>query len=66
MCDVTICDHGSIVMFAMNSDAAFDWADDHLGDDAIWLGNMVACEPRYAPEIADAMVDDGLTIAGRN
>ena len=60
--DVRVTDHGSVVLFHPLTDAARDWLSDNVGDDAMYLGDALACEHRFAGDLADGMVCDGLGI----
>jgi hypothetical protein len=42
------------------SDAAKEWLDVHIDEDATWHGNGVAVEHRYIEDILLGMVADGL------
>ena len=62
--DVKFLDHGSIVMVVPLSPAAKEWVEENLTLESWqWLGGGFSCEPRYAGDLAQGMVDDGLTVA---
>lgn len=62
MADVTIENHGSIMLFRLNTDAAEEWVDTYVSDDAQLWGGALVVEPRYAGNLAAGMVDDGLEV----
>ena len=56
-------DHGSVVTLTARSDAAKQWADEHLPDDRqIWGAHGSVIEPRYVADILDGINFDGLTV----
>ena len=63
MPDFEIIDHGSIVMLSPITNDAQDWCDEHLPEDAQWMGGACAIESRYVNDIISGIVDDGLTVA---
>lgn len=54
---------GSLFMLQPVSDAAKEWVDEHLPEDAQWLGPRVAIDHRCFPPIAEGIVNDGLSLA---
>jgi hypothetical protein len=60
--DVDMANEGSLISFKLISEAARDWAKEHLPDDAPRMGSTVFVEPRYASDILNGMESDGLTI----
>lgn len=59
--DFIATDHGSIIMLAPQSQAADDWLADNIGDDALYMGDALAVEPRYFGDIAAGIIADGLS-----
>lgn len=59
--DYTVTNHGSIVLIAPHSQAADEWLDENIGDDAMWFGGALAVEPRYVGDILYGMQEAGLT-----
>lgn len=53
--------HGSLITLTPLTDEGKAWCDDHLEDDALWVGRAVAIEPRYFEAIADGIAAAGLT-----
>lgn len=35
------------------------WLHAHVGEEATWVGDRLAVEPRYFPPLADAIIDAG-------
>ena len=61
--DVSVERHGySIIGFTPNSPAARAWLEDNIGGEATFLGDSLLCELRYAGDIAEGMLEDGLTL----
>lgn len=60
--DFTIADHGSLWLLFPWSDAAKEWTEAHLPEDALRHGKSIVIEPRYVEDIVTGIVDDGLTI----
>jgi hypothetical protein len=56
-------DNGSIILLRPPTDAASEWVDQHIPDDAQWFGGAVAVEPRYISDIVAGFTGDGLTFA---
>ena len=59
--DVQVANEGTIVSFDLLSLKAQAWVTEHVHD-ALFFGGRLACEPRYAYELAQGMLDDGLTV----
>lgn len=62
MHDVKLYDYGSIILFTPLTDAAREWMDSNLPEDAPMLGDSVAVERRYAGDIVCGMREDGLLL----
>jgi len=61
--DVSVLNDGSVVLFTPNTDAARDWVRDNVQlEDWQWLGNGFAVDHRYAGDLAEGMVADGLVL----
>lgn len=59
--DVTVSNHGGIILFMLNTQEAKDWVDEHV-QEPMYHGNGLAVEPRYAENLAIGMRDGGLTV----
>ena len=60
--DVLVADASSLILFTPVTPAGKEWIENHLPEDARWLGNAVVVEHRYAPDIATGMIADGLNL----
>jgi len=60
--DVRIQFEGSIVLFHLDSDAAKQFVDSNVNDDAPYMGAALAVEARYAQDLAEGMQCDGLIV----
>jgi len=64
MADVLVRNEGSVVMFNPKSAEAKAWVKENLDLESWqWMGNAFAVEWRYAPDVAEGMMGDGLEIA---
>lgn len=62
--DITIDDHGSILIFRGTSPEGKRWMAEHLPEDAQRWGRGIVVEPRYAGAIIDGAINDGLEVLG--
>ena|ERR1039458_5868484 len=63
MADVLVRNEGSVVMLTPKSVEARAWVDENLGLESWqWLGDAFAVEWRYAPNVVDGMIGDGLEV----
>ena len=61
--DFGVQDEGTICILNLYSQAAKDWAEEHLPEDRMtWCGGVVV-EHRYISDIVDGMLAEGLTYA---
>lgn len=62
--DVTIRDEGSLILLEPATDAAREWFDEHIGADNGYqpMWPTVVVESRYAGDILEGLIGDGLTI----
>ncbi len=56
-------DGSSIFLLTPVTEAAINWSDAHLPQDAPMLGNAVAVEHRYISAIVAGIESDGLSVA---
>jgi hypothetical protein len=62
--DVEFTNHGSIVSIRPLTDIGRDWIDENVaGEGWQWLGGALCAEPRYAIDIYQGMLADGLVCA---
>jgi len=59
--DVTVQNEGTIFLFHLHTDAAREWVGEYVPDPA-WFGESLAVEHRYARDLAQGMLDDGLVL----
>lgn len=59
---IEVQNHGSIWLLQPIDEDAETWLAENIGEDALWLGNALAVEPRYIRNITDGFVDDGGTV----
>jgi hypothetical protein len=60
--DLSFANHGSLFVLSANTDTGRDWIAEHIpGDAQTWCGGIVV-EPRYAGDIANGAMGDGLTV----
>jgi len=62
MADVNIESHGSLVLIRPLTEAASDWLDENISEDAQHFGGAVVVEPRYVEAIVEGMQNDGLEV----
>ena len=62
MSDIKVENHGSIFLFQPLTDSARNWIEEHVGEDAQFWSGALVCEPRYASDLADGMMSDGLVV----
>lgn len=60
--DVYVENHGSIFLFRLNTADARTWVDEHVSDEAQFLGGALAVEHRYAYDISTGMINSGLEV----
>ena len=62
MADVTIENHGSLMLFRLRTVEAEQWVEAFVSDDAQFFGGALVVEPRYAADLANGMENDGLEV----
>lgn len=61
--DVTVSNHGSIMMFEVNTEAAREWFEENVPTESWqWMGHSLAVEPRYAENLVAGIVEAGMTV----
>tara|TARA_R110000737_G_scaffold171274_1_gene196864 strand:+ start:303 stop:509 length:207 start_codon:yes stop_codon:yes gene_type:complete len=64
MTDITVSNHGSIVLLTPVSEIGEGWLEEHIPSDALtWGKNSIVVEPRYVGDIIDGAAADGLAVA---
>jgi hypothetical protein len=62
--DFSVTNHGSILILHALTDAAREWVDEHIGDDAMtWGRNGTVVEPRYIGDIVEGIRAAGLEVS---
>lgn len=61
--DVSVEDHGTVILIQPISAAAKAWVDEKVQTE-LWMGPAFAVEPRLAPDIIYGMMGDGLEVQG--
>jgi hypothetical protein len=62
MTDVTVTNHGSLFGFLAETALAREWIDEHVSDHAQFFGGALMVEARYAHDLAEGMLLDGLEV----
>jgi len=60
--DFEVQNHGSIYLLRPLTEAARDWCNDNLPDDAPTFGHAYAIEHRYIRDIVEGALADGLSV----
>lgn len=60
--DLSIENHGSIVLFRPLTDEGKEWIDRTAPEDAQFFANAMVVEPRYVAGVVDAAQADGLNV----
>ena len=63
--DVLICNEGTLFLFCPLTSRGKEWIEEHVQPDALWFGNALVVEHRYAWGLAQGMKDAGLVLEGR-
>lgn len=61
MTDVQIRNEGNLFLFSLLTDKARAWVDAHI-EDQVLFGDALVVEHRYAWDLAQGMLSDGLTV----
>lgn len=59
--DVSVENHGTIFLFVPHSQAAKEWIESHISEPS-YFGMGLVVETRYATELAEGMIGDGLIL----
>jgi hypothetical protein len=60
--DAFIENHGTIYLVRPATKAATKWIAENVQDDAQFIGNNLAVEPRYLGGLVEGMSEDGLKL----
>jgi hypothetical protein len=60
--DFTFENHGSLWLVVSHNDAAVEHLRENVSEEAQWLGDRLAVEPRYVQGLAEGLRDNGYTV----
>jgi len=60
--DAQVENHGSLFLFHLRTDAAREFVAEHVSEDAQYFDHALAVEPRYAQDLAQGMINEGLEV----
>ena len=61
--DLSVEDHGSVVLFVPRTTRGDAWLREHTQAEAWqWVGTALACEPRYVEAVVAGACEDGLVV----
>lgn len=60
--DISIENHGSIVLVRALTPEAKQWLADSVQEEATWWAGALVVEPRYLGNLVDGMIDSGLKV----
>jgi hypothetical protein len=63
--DVLVCNEGTVFLFCPLTSRGKEWIGDHVQPDALWFGNALVVEHRFAWGLAQGMKDVGLVLEGQ-
>lgn len=61
--DVTVVNDGTLFLFTPQTDAAREWLQENVQEDAMWFGGALVVEMRYAADLAMGLGSAGLKVA---
>jgi hypothetical protein len=64
MVDFQFENHGSIILCTPQNEGAKEHLIENLGDEAQWLGDSVAVEPRYILDLVEGLRSNGYVCEG--
>jgi len=63
--DVLVCNEGTVFLFCPLTSRGKEWIEEHVQPDALWCGNALVVDHRFAWRLAQGMKDAGLVLEGR-
>jgi len=60
--DFRIQNHGSIFLFDPQNTRAKNYLDENISREALWFGEALVVEPRYARDLATALQREGFQL----
>jgi hypothetical protein len=61
--DVLVRNEGTVFLFGPLTSRGKEWIDEYVQPDALWFGNSLVVEHRFAWGLAQGMKDAGLVLA---
>lgn len=61
--DILVDNEGTVFLFCPLTRQAKEWIDEHVQPDAMWFGNALVVEHRFAWGLARGIKDAGLVLA---
>ena len=61
--DVQVVNHGSILLFHLNTREASAWVEENVAGEAQFFGTALVVEPRYVAALVAGMREEGLEVA---
>ena len=61
--DVLVDNEGTVFLFCPLTSRGKEWIDEHVQEAALWFGNALVVEHRFAWGLAQGMKDAGLVLA---
>jgi hypothetical protein len=55
-----VVNHGSLILFHLNTPEASSWVEENVAGEAEFLGTAVVVEPRYVADLISGMREAGL------
>jgi hypothetical protein len=62
MPDITIRNEGTIFLFCPNTERGKLWIRENVAGEALYFGRALVVEHRYARDLAEGMIGDGLVV----
>lgn len=60
--DVLVENHFSLILLRLLTPAANQWVENNVSEDAQFFGGALVVEPRYANDLIDGLIGDGLVV----
>ena len=64
--DAEVENHGTIFLVRPLTEAARDWLAENVSNESQWFGAALVVEHRYAADLVDGMIGDGLNVQCRS
>lgn len=60
--DFTFSNHGTIFLVSCNNADALAHMQANVDDEAMWMGDSLCVEHRYAADLREALIEDGFAV----